>query len=57
MLGNPVTDYYIDDNSRIPFIHRVSLISDEYYEVNLFSVFNTNGSVPFLIYKKFISRG
>ncbi|KAF2294368.1 hypothetical protein GH714_009724 [Hevea brasiliensis] len=32
LLGNPVTDYYIDDNSRIPFIHRVSLISDEYYE-------------------------
>ncbi|KAG8650592.1 hypothetical protein MANES_07G053200v8 [Manihot esculenta] len=32
LLGNPVTDYYIDDNSRISFIHRVSLISDEYYE-------------------------
>ncbi|KAK9286544.1 hypothetical protein L1049_014943 [Liquidambar formosana] len=32
LLGNPVTDSYIDDNSRIPFVHRVSLISDELYE-------------------------
>ncbi|GKV26512.1 hypothetical protein SLEP1_g35800 [Rubroshorea leprosula] len=32
VLGNPVTDYLIDDNSRIPYVHRVNLISDEYYE-------------------------
>ncbi|KAK0581850.1 hypothetical protein LWI29_018728 [Acer saccharum] len=32
VLGNPVTDSYIDDNSRIPYVHRVSLISDAYYE-------------------------
>ena len=33
LLGNPVTDSYIDDNSRIPFVHRVNLISDELYKV------------------------
>ncbi|CAL5396758.1 unnamed protein product [Camellia sinensis] len=32
LLGNPVTDSYIDDNSRIPYVHRVNLISDELYE-------------------------
>ncbi|KAA8536291.1 hypothetical protein F0562_028769 [Nyssa sinensis] len=32
VLGNPVTDSFIDDNSRIPYVHRVNLISDEYYE-------------------------
>ncbi|EEF40333.1 serine carboxypeptidase-like 2 [Ricinus communis] len=32
LLGNPVTDYYVDQNSRIPFVHRVSLISDAYYD-------------------------
>ncbi|CAL5387368.1 unnamed protein product [Camellia sinensis] len=31
ILGNPVTDSYVDDNSRIPFAHRLTLISDELY--------------------------
>ncbi|OWM79147.1 hypothetical protein CDL15_Pgr003318 [Punica granatum] len=31
ILGNPVTDDYTDQNSRIPYVHRVNLISDEYY--------------------------
>ncbi|GAB4838354.1 hypothetical protein Ancab_027888 [Ancistrocladus abbreviatus] len=32
VLGNPQTDHYIDENSRIPFAHRVSLISDGIYK-------------------------
>lgn len=32
VLGNPKTDSFIDDNSRIPFAHRLTLISDELYE-------------------------
>ncbi|KAI4367557.1 hypothetical protein MLD38_023284 [Melastoma candidum] len=32
VLGNPVTDTYIDPNSRIPYVHRVNLISDKYYQ-------------------------
>lgn len=28
VLGNPVTDTFIDDNSRIPYAHRLTLISD-----------------------------
>ncbi|XP_059653045.1 serine carboxypeptidase-like 7 [Cornus florida] len=32
ILGNPVTDSFVDDNSRIPYVHRVNLISDELYE-------------------------
>ncbi|KAL4616582.1 hypothetical protein ACB092_07G209500 [Castanea dentata] len=33
LLGNPVTDSYTDVNFRIPYVHRVNLISDELYEV------------------------
>ncbi|KAF9588622.1 hypothetical protein IFM89_013709, partial [Coptis chinensis] len=32
LLGNPVTDKYFDDNSKIPFAHRMALITDELYE-------------------------
>ncbi|XP_031378195.1 serine carboxypeptidase-like 2 [Punica granatum] len=32
VLGNPKTDDYIDDNSRVPFAHRMTLISDELYK-------------------------
>ncbi|KAE8056750.1 hypothetical protein FH972_013493 [Carpinus fangiana] len=32
VLGNPKTDSFIDENSRIPFAHRLTLISDELYE-------------------------
>ncbi|KAK4784074.1 hypothetical protein SAY86_018442 [Trapa natans] len=32
LLGNPVTDHFHDQNARIPYVHRVNLISDEYYE-------------------------
>ncbi|XP_062005853.1 serine carboxypeptidase-like 20 [Rosa rugosa] len=32
LLGNPVSDSFIDVNERIPYVHRVSLISDEIYE-------------------------
>ncbi|OAP13452.1 hypothetical protein AXX17_AT1G67510 [Arabidopsis thaliana] len=32
VLGNPLTDYAIDSNSRIPFAHGMALISDELYE-------------------------
>ncbi|KAK9275973.1 hypothetical protein L1049_023249 [Liquidambar formosana] len=32
VLGNPVTDSFLDDNSKIPFAHRMTLISDDLYE-------------------------
>ncbi|CAN7086387.1 unnamed protein product [Brassica oleracea var. botrytis] len=32
VLGNPVTDFEADFNSRIPFAHGMALISDELYE-------------------------
>jgi serine carboxypeptidase-like clade 1 len=32
LLGNPVTDSFTDVNFRIPYVHRVNLISDELYE-------------------------
>ncbi|KAL7263454.1 hypothetical protein ACSBR1_001582 [Camellia fascicularis] len=31
ILGNPVTDSYVDDNSRIPFAHRLTLISEDLF--------------------------
>ncbi|OWM84337.1 hypothetical protein CDL15_Pgr027106 [Punica granatum] len=33
VLGNPKTDDYIDDNSRVPFAHRMTLISNELYKM------------------------
>ncbi|XWS29686.1 hypothetical protein CRYUN_Cryun24cG0051500 [Craigia yunnanensis] len=32
LLGNPRTDEKFEDNSKIPFYHRMALISDELYE-------------------------
>ncbi|KAM3743756.1 hypothetical protein ACB098_07G170300 [Castanea mollissima] len=32
LLGIPVTDSYTDVNFKIPYVHRVNLISDELYE-------------------------
>ncbi|KAI4380242.1 hypothetical protein MLD38_006457 [Melastoma candidum] len=32
VLGNPVTDSFIDSNAKIPYAHRLSLISDDLYE-------------------------
>ncbi|XVF17498.1 hypothetical protein REPUB_Repub10bG0128000 [Reevesia pubescens] len=32
LVGNPVTDAKLEDNSKIPFYHRMALISDELYE-------------------------
>ncbi|KAJ9705285.1 hypothetical protein PVL29_003371 [Vitis rotundifolia] len=32
ILGNPVTHLHDDENSRIPYAHRMALISDELYE-------------------------
>ncbi|XP_023915638.1 serine carboxypeptidase-like 18 [Quercus suber] len=32
MLGNPVTDQHGDQNSRVKYFHRLTLISDELYE-------------------------
>ncbi|WZY73875.1 hypothetical protein YC2023_006115 [Brassica napus] len=32
VLGNPVTDFDLDNNTRVPFAHRMALISDELYE-------------------------
>ncbi|XP_062176796.1 serine carboxypeptidase-like 18 [Alnus glutinosa] len=40
MLGNPVTDQHGDENSRVKYYHRLTLISDDLYEsVNV----NCNG--------------
>jgi hypothetical protein len=33
MLGNPVTDQHGDENSRVKYFHRLTLISDDLYEV------------------------
>ena len=33
MLGNPVTEQHGDQNSRMKYFHRLTLISDELYEV------------------------
>ena len=35
MLGNPLTDYRIDQNGVVQFAHGMRLISDELYEVIL----------------------
>ncbi|KAG8368505.1 hypothetical protein BUALT_Bualt15G0052600 [Buddleja alternifolia] len=33
VVGNPLTDEKKDNNERIPYAHRMALISDEYYEL------------------------
>ncbi|PIA38401.1 hypothetical protein AQUCO_02800242v1 [Aquilegia coerulea] len=32
ILGNPLTDDNVDDNSKIPYVHRMGLILDELYK-------------------------
>ncbi|KAK6945650.1 Peptidase S10, serine carboxypeptidase [Dillenia turbinata] len=32
VLGNPVTDYYIDHNARVPFAKRMTLVPDNLYK-------------------------
>eukprot|EP00257_Ricinus_communis_P012552 XP_002535430.3 serine carboxypeptidase-like 17 [Ricinus communis] len=32
VLGNPKTDYFLDLNARVPFAHRLTLISDQIYQ-------------------------
>ena len=39
VLGNPVTDFDLDNNTRVPFAHRMALISDELYEVTNYKIF------------------
>lgn len=33
VLGNPVTSPYYETNAKIPFSHRLALISDQLYKV------------------------
>ena len=35
LLGNPATDFKLDENSKVQFAHRLALISDELYKVRL----------------------
>lgn len=42
MLGNPKTDDFIDVNSVVPYAHRLTLISDELYEVFPFEFHSSN---------------
>ncbi|KAL8541616.1 hypothetical protein ACS0TY_002760 [Phlomoides rotata] len=32
ILGNPITDYFVDYNGRIPYAHKMGLLSDEIYQ-------------------------
>ncbi|KAL0837883.1 hypothetical protein Bca101_089773 [Brassica carinata] len=34
VLGNPVTDFDLDNNTRVPFVHGMALISDDLYEIS-----------------------
>ncbi|KAH0917852.1 hypothetical protein HID58_025512 [Brassica napus] len=65
VLGNPVTNFDIDNNTRIPFAHGMALISDELYESmkkrcggNYFNVDPQNTECLELVkdYKKSVSR-
>lgn len=42
MLGNPKTDDFVDVNSVVPFAHRLTLISDELYDVFPFEFYSSN---------------
>ena len=33
MIGNPITNFDFDNNTRVPFAHGMALISDELFEV------------------------
>ena len=39
VLGNPVTDFDLDNNTRVPFVHGMALISDDLYEVTNYKIF------------------
>ncbi|KAG7945028.1 hypothetical protein I3843_15G132400 [Carya illinoinensis] len=34
VLESPMTDTFTDSNSKVPFAHRLTLISDQLYEVH-----------------------
>ncbi|KAG2252985.1 hypothetical protein Bca52824_083121 [Brassica carinata] len=55
VLGNPLTEFETDMNSRIPFAHGMALISDELYEVKKHEVcicflFQQCSSISFFIF-------
>lgn len=51
-----MTDDFLDQNSRIPYVHRVNLISDEYYEVRTLHIADDLWSIghAYVLFPEFI---